>query len=542
MKVVLYARVSSHKQAEKDLSIGAQLRALRGFAHEQGWAVAGEFVDRAISGRTANRPGLRQMLRRIKRGDVDAVLVWKLDRLARNVEVSAAIDGFLRRHGIKLISLHESFDDSPQGRFIARTFENLAEFYSNNLSQDICRGIRELAQRGFYPHGRPPIGYTTVPVNDGTVARKKLVPDEVYAPVIRRIFSLYLSGKGGKEIASILNGEGVLTNTGKRWSAQRIYSILRNPIYVGDLVLGMSPHSSENQKPLWLKGVHEPLVSREDFERAQELLNYRAETPAAPRWHTSPYLFTGLVRCGKCGGALCGTSAKGGRFLYYTCSLYYKQGKGSCPGVRVRKEKLESFVLDKLLSVILAPENLERLVELVNEELAADLERIDAEVEQIGQEIRHNRARLTKLFDALETGKLELEDLAPRIKELRGAIERLEERREELLEARHSREVFQVDKETVLSYVRDLQQVLETGSLSEQKTFLAGVIKRIVVYDEGIEIEYRLPQHGRQEKDELLPTVLHSVDPGGDERIRTADLRVANAALSQAELRPQGKV
>ena len=157
MNVVLYARVSSHKQAEKDLSISAQLRALRGFAHEQGWAVVGEFVDRAISGRTANRPGLKQMLRRVKRGDVDTVLVWKLDRLARNVEVSAAVDGFLRRHGVRLISLHESFDDSPQGRFIARTFENLAEFYSNNLSQDICRGIRELAQRGFYPMGVLPL-------------------------------------------------------------------------------------------------------------------------------------------------------------------------------------------------------------------------------------------------------------------------------------------------------------------------------------------------------------------------------------------------
>ena len=133
---------------------------------------------------------------------------------------------------------------------------------------------------------------------------------------------------------------------------------------------------------------------------------------------------------------------------------------------------------------------------------------------------------------------MELDDLAPRIRELRRAIERLEERREELLEARHSREVFQVDKETVLSYVRDLQQVLETGSLSEQKMFLAGVIKRIVVYDEGIEIEYRLPQPRKQEKDELLPAVLHLVDSGGDERIRTADLRVANAALSQLSYIP----
>ena len=538
MKVVLYARVSSHKQAEKDLSISAQLRALRAFAHEQGWTILGEYVDKAISGRTANRPGLRRLLQRVKRGGVDAVLVWKLDRLARNVEISAAIDGFLRRHGVKLISLHESFDDSPQGRFIARIFENLAEFYSNTLSQDICRGIREVAQRGFYPHGRPPIGYKSVPVQDGSAVRKKLVPDEVYAPVIRRIFSLYLSGKGGREIAKILNDEGIRTNTGNRWSPQRIYSILRNPVYVGDLVLGMSPHSSENQKPLRLRNVHEPLVSREDFERVQEILDYRAETPGAPRWHASPYLLTGLVRCGKCGAALCGTSAKGGKFHYYTCVRYYKQGKGACPGVRVRKEKLESFVLEKLLTVILAPENLNRLVELVNAELAMDLERIDEELERIDHDIRSQKARLARLFDALETGKLGLDDLAPRIKELRQAIEKLQERREELLEAREARESFRVDKQTVLAYVRDLEKVLQEGSLSEQKMFLANVIEKIEVHDKELVIEYRVPLPKSQKEEILLPQVLHSAKSGGDERTRTADLRVANAALSQLSYIP----
>ena len=534
MRVVLYARVSSHKQAEKDLSIPAQIRALKAFAHEQGWTVVGVYEDKGVSGRTGNRPGLQNMLRRVRQGGVDAVLVWKLDRLARNVEVSAAIDGLLRRQGVKLISLHESFDDSPQGRFIARIFETLAEFYSNNLSQDICRGIREVAQRGFYPHGRPPIGYKTVPVQDGPAIRKKLVPDEVYAPIVRRIFRLYLSGKGGKEIAKILNDEGIRTNTGNRWSAQRIYSILRNPVYVGDLVIGMGPHSSENQKPLWLRNVHEPLVSREEFERVQELLNYRAGTPSAPRWHASPYLLTGLARCGRCGAALCGTSAKSGKFHYYTCVRYYKQGKGACSGVRVRKEKLESFVLEKLLTVILTPQNLDRLVELVNEELAADFERIDEELERIDHEIRSQKARLARLFDALETGKLGLDDLAPRIKGLREAIEQLQEKYGELLEERGARESFKVDRQTVLAYVRELEKVLQEGSLSEQKMFLANVIKKIEVHDEKIVIEYRLPHPKPQEEEILLPQVLHSTKSGGGAGIRTPVRRYPWARLLQA--------
>ncbi|MBC7093696.1 recombinase family protein [Candidatus Bipolaricaulota bacterium] len=521
MRVVLYARVSSHKQAEKDLSVGAQLRALRGFAHEKGWTVVGEFVDKAVSGRTANRPGFKEMLSAVRREKVDAVLVWKLDRLARDVEVAAATQAFLRRHGARLISLHESFDDTPQGRLIAHTFEALAQFYSDNLAQDICRGIREVALRRFYYHGHPPDGYKTISVRDGTTTRKKLTPDEVRGPIPLRMFYMCLSGKGGREISNTLNAEGTFTRTGRPWTPQKIYAILKNPVYCGDLVLGTSRHCSEFQQPLVIRNAHEPLVPRDVFDRVQEILRSRAKNPAAPRWHGSPYLLSGLVRCGKCGAALCGTAAKSGRFRYYTCTRYYKEGKRSCPGTRVRKEKLEQFVLDKVTTVILAPENLARLVDLVNQELAESTERIDAELQRIDQEIAVIQARLARLFDALETGKLELEDLAPRIKDLRKSIEKLENRKEALLEAKGTQDVVVVDKDTILAYARDLEKTLSTGSLSERKTFLASLVKRIVVHQERVEIEYRLPQS--QPKPEE-PTVLQSVASGGADGSRTRGL------------------
>lgn len=137
MRIVLYARVSSQRQAEKQLSISAQLRALRAFAKEKGWTITSEYVDEAKSGRTANRPAFTKMLTAVKYRDIDAVLVWKLDRLARNMEISTAIDAHFRKYGVKIISLHENIDDTPQGKLAARMFESFAEFYSNNLSQDI---------------------------------------------------------------------------------------------------------------------------------------------------------------------------------------------------------------------------------------------------------------------------------------------------------------------------------------------------------------------------------------------------------------------
>jgi len=161
LRVVLYARVSSKQQAEKQLSISAQLRALRAFAREKKWTVAAEYVDEARSGRTANRPAFTNMLTAVKYRDIDAVLVWKLDRLARNMEISTAFDAHLHQYGVKIISLHENIDDTPQGKLIARMFESFAEFYSNNLSQDIQRGLREVARRGYFPFSHAPIGYPT---------------------------------------------------------------------------------------------------------------------------------------------------------------------------------------------------------------------------------------------------------------------------------------------------------------------------------------------------------------------------------------------
>ena len=189
-------------------------------------------------------------------------------------------------------------------------------------------------------------------------------------------------------------------------------------------------------------------------------------------------------------------------------------------------------MLDKLLTVILAPENLDRLVELVNEELVQDRERIEEEEEvaRLEREIAGYQSRLSRLFDALETGKLELEDLAPRIKELRQAIERLEDKREAMIEEGEARRAFQVDKKTVLSYVRDLKRVLAKGSLSEQKMFLAGVIKKITVNDGEIDIEYRIPQ-SEPDRAEILPPVLESMSAGGPAWSRTRDLTLIRRAL-----------
>ena len=165
MKVALYARVSSDKQ-DTDLSISSQLRALREYAEKQGYQVVREFVDEVESGRTISRPAFRDMISLAKRPDrtFEAILVWKYARFARNREDSIVYKTLLRKNGVQVISINEPFEDTPTGRLLEAIIESLDEFYSDNLGEEVTRGMRESASRGFYLSAKPPYGYRKIRV------------------------------------------------------------------------------------------------------------------------------------------------------------------------------------------------------------------------------------------------------------------------------------------------------------------------------------------------------------------------------------------
>lgn len=187
MNVCLYVRCSSEKQAEKELSILAQLKALREFATKNDYNVVREFVDEAESARSSDRPAFREMiaLARLKPPLFDAVLVWKLSRFARNREDSIIHKSLLRKKGIQVISINEPIEDTPSGKLLEGIIEVIDEFYSDNLGQDVIRGMREAASKGYFCGGRFPYGYRRVTVMDGQASRTKLEPDESTTPVVR---------------------------------------------------------------------------------------------------------------------------------------------------------------------------------------------------------------------------------------------------------------------------------------------------------------------------------------------------------------------
>ncbi len=214
MDAVIYLRVSTKEQAQKDeigegYSIPAQREACLRYIAERGWNVADEFVDAGESARTADRAMLKAMLRRITWGDVGAVVVHKIDRLARSIEDHVAIRAALRRSGVQLVSVTENIEETASGRLVEGIHALMAEFYSANLSSEIRKGMDQKAKMGGWPT-RAPIGYLNVRERVAGKDIAKVVLDPERALLVREAFRLYATGEYSlPELQAAMHAKGL---------------------------------------------------------------------------------------------------------------------------------------------------------------------------------------------------------------------------------------------------------------------------------------------------------------------------------------------
>ena len=538
MRVAIYARVSSERQAEKELSIPAQLKALRKHALNLGWDVVAEFVDEAESARSANRPAFKNMIAAAKNKvkPFDCILVWKLSRFARNREDSVIYKSLLKRRKISVVSMNERVDESPAGSLLEGIIEVIDEFYSANLAQDTIRGMKENAARGFRNGGTPPFGYRCSLESHGNVTKSKLTPDEREAPIVRRAFDLAAHGQGAREIASSLNAEGLKTRYGKHFSATTINHMLRNEAYVGTIVWNRySKVSGARQRKsddeiIRVPDCHTPLVDKDVFEAVQALLTSRRPSVTHSRRVYSRYLLSGLAHCAQCGSPAIGANGKSGQYLYYRCNRRLTKGAAVCNGPMINAKKLEAFVVDRIKENILTEENLRALVDLVNEELSLHKRRAAAQLDSLSREAKSVEQRLANLYTALESGKVDIDDLAPRLKELRARQREIDEKKDEALDEMNQTDGSVFDPLAMNHYLEDLQTILQSASFLQCKTFLGSFIRRVDFSKEQVGIEYTVPipiGNGSTKMTEVLP--VRGVGSAG--RTRTYDQSVNSRPL-----------
>ena len=509
----LYARVSSDRQ-DVDLSVAAQLRALRDYAKNNSYVVAREYVDEAESGRIADRPEFRKMIDEGSRANspFQVILVWKFSRFTRKREHAVAFKSMLRRKGIRVVSITEHADDTPTGKLMEAIIESVDEFYSENLAQEVMRGMREAASRGFFLSSKAPFGYKRVKVQDGGKEHPTLVPDPDTAPIVREVFESSQRGNGLKEICKELNERG-MTNKGSRWNRNGLHHLLTNEAYAGTAIWGKTSKGNHNPDPVRVENAWPAIVSRELFDSVQRALHERAPTVQKPARVGSKFLLSGLLCCGHCGRPYTGQSAKGGRFAYYVCGNLQRHGAGTCQARYLNAPRVEEFVVQKIKERILTDETITELVTLVAEEVDAMAGEFAGRLKSIEAELADVESRLERLYDALETGQLTLETLSPRILSLRHRQDQLTAARDEAEHQLEQRRVELPGTEVIKEYVADFRSLLQQGTFPERKALIRNFVQGIEVMGDEATLTYTIPMPSDGASREGVP-VLDFVQSG----------------------------
>ncbi|MCE5257247.1 MAG: recombinase family protein, partial [Spirochaetaceae bacterium] len=314
MVAALYARVSTGKQAEKELSIPDQLRQMREWCARKGFEVAEEYCELGASAMDDKRPVFQEMIQTacLDSKPFDAIIVHSLSRFFRDMIKSELYQQQLRRQEVVVLSITQETSDDSAGRMVRRIFSMFDEYQSQENAKHTLRAMKENARQGYFNGSKPPYGYRAVEAaglgNKGK--KKKLEIDELEASIVRSIFDLYLNGKDGHSIGIVAIAAHLtdldMTRRGTRWRKNRVHEILTDRVYIGEYYFNKKRTKTGEAKPdsEWVKIDVPPIVERSVFERAAERLKSRSPAIIAPRVVNTPNLLTGLLRCGKCGSAM----------------------------------------------------------------------------------------------------------------------------------------------------------------------------------------------------------------------------------------------
>lgn len=407
MDVVLYLRYSSDRQTEQ--SIEGQKRVCEEFCKQQGYQITGYYIDRATSAfkDTAKRIEFNRMIKDSEKQLWQGVVVYKLDRFARNRYDSATYKARLKKNGVNVISATENISDNPEGVILEAVLEGMAEFYSKELSQKINRGMRESAYKCNSVGGQIPLGYKIV--------NKKLVIDEPEAQIVREAFDRYANGERVAEICRDFNNRGYHTKKGAKFNKSSFSAMFKSEKYIGVY----------SYKDIRIEDGMPAIIDKATFDAVQRKLSANAKAPARSKAKVD-YILTQKLFCGHCGAPMVGESGKsttGTVYHYYTCSN--RKRLRTCDKKPLRKDFIERVVAQDAMS-LLTPERIEKIADMAIKSNQEDMEN-DAVIPALKAELKEINKSIANLLKLVERGA-ESETLAERLTELEKSKKDVEHR------------------------------------------------------------------------------------------------------------------
>ncbi|MCC8156699.1 MAG: recombinase family protein [Oscillospiraceae bacterium] len=461
MKAVIYARYSSDNQREE--SIEGQIRECTAFAEKNDITILRHYIDRAFSAKTDNRPEFQNMIKDSGKRLFDIVLVWKLDRFARNRYDSARYKATLKKNGVKVVSATEVISDGAEGIILESVLEGYAEYYSADLSEKVIRGMTDNALKCKYNGGTLPIGYTID-------SEQFFQIDPLTAPFVLEAFQRYDEGATLKEIRDWLNDHGVRNTMGRPMNYNSVQHLLHNRRYIGEYTY----------RDIVVPDGIPAIVPQDLFDRVQEKLAKNKKAPARHKAEDD-YLLTTKLFCGYCGAYLCGesgTSRTGVVHHYYKC-VSVKKKRAKCHKKSVRKEWLEDLVVRETMKMVMDDGAIEAIVSMLME--LQDRENVNLPLYE--QQLRETERSIQNLLNAIQQGIL-TKSTKERLEELEAAKEELETRIdcERLAKPKISAEF--------MTFWLHRFRELDVRQKSHRKMLIDTFINAIFLYDDKVVITF----------------------------------------------------
>ncbi len=488
-----YCRFSSSHQNET--SIEGQKNAIKIYARDFGFNIVGWYVDRAISGKTAERrPQFMQMMQDIKSGAVSAVLVHKLDRFSRSQADFAVYSKELKMHDVDLVSVMERLDDSPSGNLLKSVISAINSFYLDNLSNEVMKGLKLKAGAAEFCGGTPPLGYR---IDES--GHYQIEPHEAEAVI--SIFKLYDEGYTYAEIIHQLNTMGYLTKRGNPFGKNSIYDIFRKECYMGTYTYNKAQkrkpdgsRSSRKKKPeseiIRVENAIPPIISPELWQRVQKRLNNNNKS-AGGRCHAKElYLLSGLVYCGKCGHRMEGNSRYPApdrpKFTSYRCS--YRHHALACDNREIKSQNLEGHVLSLLQRYLLNDDIIPQLTQELNRYIAKANSNPNDDTEKYKRRLAELEKSKQNLIEAIaKTGYSNL--FNDKIKEIEAEISTVTSMLKRL---EYEKINVVVTEEMVRSYFSNFKTLVEQKNFPQIKRFIDSYVERVDVFQDTVKVTFKV--------------------------------------------------
>lgn len=450
MRVVIYIRVSTDEQAKHGYSIAAQIEKLKAFCLSQGWEIVEIYIDDGYSAKDTNRPQFKEMMKRIKGGGVDVLLVYRLDRLTRSVSDLYEILKELDQYNCKFKSATEVYDTtSAIGRLFITLVAALAQWERENTAERVRMGLEKKTKLGEWKGGSPPYGYKIVD--------EKLVVDEHESKIVKEVFKL-AKQFGFYTIAKQFTTKGIPTRKGGDWHVDSIRGIANNPLYAGYLTFNenVKDHKKPPREQTLYEGNHERIIERDEFWELQDILDKR-RTFGGKR-ETSNYYFSSLLKCARCGHSMSGHKGNNGRKTY------------RCSGKKAGKKCTSHIILeDSVVKSVFA--YLEKVVVFESDETTGEYptERID----ELNNELTYIRKIMKKKKTEYEHDVIDIDELVSETEKLR--------KREKEIE----REIKNIEPDKQDDVIKEILENIDTlwdlADDYERKELMNTLFKQIVI-------------------------------------------------------------